>query len=331
MLGGGNFTFSANGTFVYLAGTEQQSRTISWVERSGRKQSLHATPGVYFTPRFSPDGKRLAFAVGSGNGSNLWVKDLDRDAPLRLSFLDGENRWPVWTPDSKNIVFKSVGSKPGLYWIRADGAGEVQRLTDGKLDESPYSISPDGKRLAFRQVGNGGSQDIFTSAIEGDPAHPKLGKPDLFLGTPFLEVEPAFSPDGRWLAYVSMESGQVEVYVRPFRGPGSRWQISSGGGFYPVWSRDGHELLYQSLDNRVMAVSYTAKGDAFTPRNAAAWPEAHVMYLGGASAMWDLAPDGKRLMMILPQGDENQKLPTHLTFLLNFFDELQRRGTGQGK
>jgi serine/threonine-protein kinase len=150
----------------------------------------------------------------------------------------------VWAPDGKSIVFRCENpASPGIYWIRSDGGGEPQRLTDGKLNETPNSFSPDGKRLAFSQTGNGGF-DILTAAIEGDPARPRLGKPELFLGTPAYESRPAFSPDGRWLAYMSDESGNFEVYVRPFPGPGGRWQISTGGGAYPIWSRAGTDLLF---------------------------------------------------------------------------------------
>ena len=156
------------------------------------------------------------------------MKDLDRDTLSRLSFVKGTNSNPVWTPDGSNIVFRSTDSAvPGLYWIRTDGSGEAQRLTDG------------------------------------DVSHAKLGKPELFLGTPFAESSPMFSPDGRWLAYVSTQSETQEIYVRPFPGPGGRKQISSGGGNYPVWSKNGCELLFQSLDQRVMAVSFTANGESF--------------------------------------------------------------------
>ena len=169
---GGDFAFggapSGPGTFVYLAGKGQGS-PISWLDSTGKTQPLHAPPGVYRTPRFSPDGKRLAFSMSSGTGADIWVKDLDRDTPSRLSFLAGVNRFPVWTPDGKNIVFRSDSPAPGLYWIRSDGSGEGQRLTDGKLREYPFSFSPDGKRLAFAEDGNGGSRDIFTAPIEGDP------------------------------------------------------------------------------------------------------------------------------------------------------------------
>jgi Tol biopolymer transport system component len=258
------------------------------------------------------------------------VKDLDGDTRSKRSFLAGLNRWPVWTPDGKNIVFQSTDpSAPGLYWIHSDGSGEAQRLTDGKLGELPYSFSADGRRLAFHQSGNGGSQDLYTAPVEGDPALGasgiRLGKAELFLGTPFNESYPAFSPDGRWLAYQSDESGTPEVYVRPFRGPGGVSPISTGGGRYALWSHDGPELLFETFDRHVMAVSYTAKGDSFTllgkPR---VWPGT-LLRDGGLYSLYDLAPDGKHLAAVLADNANGEKGPTHLTFLLNFFDELRRR------
>ena len=326
---GGFFAFAQNGTFVYLAGGGQ-GLPISWLDSAGKTQPLHAPTGVYYSLRFSPDGKRLAFAVASGTGVDIWVKDLDRDTPSRLSFLAGMNRLPVWSPDGKNIVFRSENSpSPGLYGIRSDGSGDAQRLTDGKLDEWPASFSPDGKRLAFNGSGNGSSQDIFTAPIDGDPGHLHLGKPELFLGTPFFEFYPAFSPDGRWLAYQSNESGTFEVYVRPFPGPGGKWQISTGGGSWPLWSRDGRELLFETLDQRVMAVGYSVKGDSFAAVKPRLWSESRLLSLAGMP-VYDLAPDGKRLAAILAS-DQVGGEPTHLTFLLNFFDELRRRVPVGGK
>jgi serine/threonine-protein kinase len=325
---GGDFSFSATGTLLYLVGKGRQGWTISWVDRSGKTQPLHASPGSYIGPRFSPDGKHLAFFAAAGQENDLWVKDLDRDTPRRVSFLGGVIGSPVWTPDGKHIIFKSINAGSlGLYWILADGAGEAQRLTDGKLDEVPYSISPDGKRLAFSAPGNGGSYHIFTAAIEGDPAHPKLGKPELFLGTPGPDLFPAFSPDGRWLAYTSVESGTGDVYVRPFPGPGGRWQISTGGGLFPVWSRDRRELLYRGPDQRVMVVRYTARGDSFTFDKPRPWSPDTVVSVVGSLPTWDLAPDGKRLAAFL-ESEGEAKPATHLTFLLNFTDELQRQAGG---
>jgi Tol biopolymer transport system component/predicted Ser/Thr protein kinase len=328
---GGDFAFAQNGTFLYLPGTGRQGGwPISWLDRASgvpTESPLHAPPGIYVTPRFSPDGKRLAFSIASGQGEDIWVKDLDRNTPSRLSFLSGTNRWPVWTPDARNIVFQSTNaSAPGLYWIRADGSGEAQRLSDGTLQDIPCSFSPDGKRLAFSRIGNGGSRDIFTAPVEGDPAHPQLGKAELFLGTPFGESLPAFSPDGRWLAYMSDESGSYEVYVRPFPGPGSRWQISAGGGRFPLWSRDGGELLFQTLDERVMVVHYTAKSGSFAADKPRVWSEIRLLNLADSASSYDLAPDGRRLAAMLANDEASGQKPlTHLTFLLNFVDELRRR------
>ncbi|MCX6602345.1 MAG: hypothetical protein NTV52_01980, partial [Acidobacteria bacterium] len=248
---GGDFAFARNGTFVYSEGNGSLPKwPISWVGPAGNSETLHAPPGQYYYPRFSPDGKRLAFSMNNGKGQDIWVKDLNQEAPLRLSFLPGASSHPVWTPDGKHIVFRSFNaSAPGLYRIRSDGAGEAKRLTDGKVIPVPTSFSPDGKRLAIFQPGNGGNFDIFTVPVEAEPGSGeggfRLGKDELFLGTPFLEVYPEFSPDGRWLAYASNESGTQELYVRPYPGPGGRWQVSTEGGRFPQWSKDGRELFFQ--------------------------------------------------------------------------------------
>jgi serine/threonine-protein kinase len=326
---GGDFAISVarpeSSPFIYLSGKGQSGAArITWVASDGKAQLLHAPVGIYFTPRFSPDGKRIAFSMVGSQGEDIWMKDLERDTPSRLTFLPGLNRWPVWTPDGKNIIFhSSAPSAPGLYWIRSDGSGEAQRLTDGKLDEAPYSISADGKLLAFSQKGAGGRLDIFTARIEAEARTAKLGKVELFLGTPADEVTPAFSPDGGWMAYVSDESGISEVYVRAFPGPGGRWQISTGGGLYPVWSRSGHELLFETLERRVLAVSYTAQVDSFNASKPRLWSDLRLVNTVILSN-YDLAPDGKRIAAILEEV-RDQKSLTRLTFLGNLLDELRRR------
>jgi serine/threonine-protein kinase len=204
-------------------------------------------------------------------------------------------------------------------------------LTDGKLNEIPNSFSPDGKRLVCSQTSNvGGAVDIFTAAFAGDPARPRLGKPELFLGTPAYEARAAFSPDGRWLACMSDESGTFEVYVRSFPGPGGRWQISTGGGGYPVWSRAGADLLFTTGEGRVMVVNYSASGDSFVPGMPRPWSEVSVLAMSGTPT-YDLAPDGKRLAALMANRADREKPVTHLTFLLNFFDELRRRVPVGGK
>jgi serine/threonine-protein kinase len=316
--GGGNFAFSSNGTFVYLAGDTQQGYwKISLADVSGKAQPLDATAAPYFTPRFSPDGKRLAFSIARANGSDLWVKDLDRDTPpSRLTFLAGLNQFPVWTPDGKSIIFKH---QTAMSWIRSDGAGEAQPLTNGR--ETPRSISPDGKRLAFASyVRDRDHPDIVTAPLEGNSDHLRLGKAAVFLKAPLADSSPMFSPDGKWLAYMSTELGSAEIYVRPFPGPGGRWQISTSGGTLPVWSPNGRELLYLAPDQRLMVVSYTVRGDSFSPDRPRVWSGPRVMSpFGPLVPCWDLAPDGKHLAAVLAPSFGP------LTFLLNFFDELERR------
>ena len=267
--------------------------------------------------------------MNNGKGRDIWVKDLERDATSRLSFLPGTNSNPVWTPDGKTIVFVSSNSvAPGLYAIRSDGSGEAKRLTSGNPLENPYSFSPDGKRLAVgTSARNGDDSGIFTMPVETDlgpdSAGIRLGKAELLFRSPFL-VAPAFSPDGRWLAYGSAESGSIELYVRAFPGPGGRWQISTGGGRWPRWSRDGRELLFETLDQRVMAASYSVKDGSFSAAKPRLWTETRLRSTGNDSN-YDLAPDGKRLAAIIADNASGEKPPTHLTFLLNFVDELRRK------
>ncbi len=321
------FAFSRTGSFVYVPGTPRPGYSIFWSDGAGKRQVLHAPLGRYLTPRLSPDGKRVAFTLASPTQEDIWVKDLERDTPSRLTFVGGFNRFPVWTPDGKNIVWDSRDPKgPGMYWIRSDGSGQAQRLSEY---DTPFSFSPDGKRLATVRSNKEGNTDIWTVPISGDAAHLEIGRAEPYLGTPFNETDPAFSPDGRWLAYASNESGTMEVYVRPYPGPGGKWQISTGGGRFPVWSRSGHDLLFEKIrsgEGRFMTVSYTVKGEAFSASTPRAWSPVPVI-VPGQYPNYDLAPDGKRIAAFLREVDDadRPKPVTHLTFLLNFFDELQRK------
>src|SRR5262249_32176852 len=157
-------------------------------------------------------------------------RDLERDTLSRLTHLPGRNNFPLWTPDGKSIVFSSAFQEaPGIYWLRADGSGEAHRLIESKTLIKPSSFSSDGKWLAYVQWKPYGNAAIWSARVEGDRDHPRLGKENALLET-FDEGNPAFSPDGHWLAYDSNESGPYEVYVQPFPGPGGKSQVSSGGG-----------------------------------------------------------------------------------------------------
>jgi Tol biopolymer transport system component len=328
--GAGQFSFSRTGTFTYRTGkVSAQNYPVSWLDSSGKTQSLIAAPGVYLTPRFSPDGHRLALTQVAAGKYALLVFDLQREHLLRLALdtdIQGPS-YPTWTPDGRHIVFHfSSGSGFGLGWIRADGAGDFQRLLETKNSVVPFSFFPDGRRLAYAELDSDSRYHIWTLALDvGDPDHPKPSKPELFLRTPSNESYPAFSPDGRWIAYQSPESGTAEVWVRPFPGPGGKWQISNAGGQLPVWSRNGRELFFQSPDSRIMVVDYTAKGDSFIQGEPRLWSKQQLQYSGG-NPNYDLAPNGKQFA-VFPKvnipAEENGAV--HIAFLLNFFDELRRR------
>jgi Tol biopolymer transport system component len=320
--GGGQFDFSATGTFVYSAGkSSAQVWRVGWLDRSGGMKPLLATPGTYTQPRFSPDGRKLSF---TGEGQNIYIYDLERDTVSRLT-SSGHANSAVWTPDGKHIAFELIAGVNGLYWVRSDGTGEPQRLLESTQNLGPWSFSPDGRRLAYfeRVPGTG---DLMTLPLDlADPDRPKAGEPEPFLRTPADELVPSFSPDGHWIAYQSNESGNREVYVRPF--PAARrgkWQLSSGGATYAFWSKNGRELFYESVDNRIMVVDYAINGDSFVPAKPRVWLDKQLFSPGLLNLA--LAPDGQRFAVLhTPELAGGGKGSVHVTVLLNFFDEVKRR------
>jgi serine/threonine-protein kinase len=333
---GWNYDFSQNGSFVYDSQTRDAPNSIFWLNRAGKILPLQAEPGFYGSPRFSPDGKRLAFSM-SGRSSqgifvqDIWVQNVELGGNVsRLTSLPGVNDSPVWTADSRSVIFRSVSQpNPGIYSVRADGGGETRRLADLTTGVFPSSLSPDGKQLAIWDFVAGGA--IWTAPIESGSDGIRLGKAELFVGSTLdppvtARTAASFSPDGRWLAYASLETGQIEIYVRPFRGSGGKWLVSTTGGTHPVFSRNGRELFYLDRHSkRLMVVSYKAVGDSFIPSEPAVWSDKPVMDLGELYA-YDVAPDGNRVAVVLyVDGSSTQKPSTNLTFLLNFFDELRRR------
>jgi serine/threonine-protein kinase len=332
LFGSANFEFSQTGTFVYVSWKGEMPWSLFWLDSRGNTQPVHLRPGLYHYPRLSPDGKRLAFVTGQGGRTNIWVHDLERDITSLLSHLPGLNHFPVWTPDGKNIFFQSLYQpSPGLYRILTDAPGEPQRLTEG--GERPHSFSPDGKQLAYDQGSADISQrEIWTAPVEGYPEHPRLGKGEPFLRASFSASLPAFSPDGRWLAYQSNETGTNEVYVRPFPGPGATVKISNGGGRDPIWSSGagaGHELFFLGLDGRIMVVDYTVSRDSFGAGKPQVWWQNSLPY-EGVFLPFDLALGGKRFVVALYPGGkaEDQNSVDTVTVVLNFFDELRRRVPG---
>ena len=327
--GAARFDFARNGTFVYLSGkSEVVLSPIVWLDSGGKTQPLLPAESRYFSPRFSPDGKRLALV---SSAYDIYNYDWVRGNLTQLTFASPSNSDPTWTPDGKHILFQSRSSVYRIQLIRSDGAGAPQTLLESKTELRPFSFSPDGKRLALAQLDLETRSDLWTLPLDtSDAAHPKPGKPELFLRTPAFETEPIFSPDGRWIAYTTDDSGSDEVFVRPFpKETGGKWPISTGGGLHPIWSRNGRELFYQTPDGRIMVTTCRVQGDSFVPDKPRIWSSAGIV--GSSSLAWglDLAPDGKRFAVI-PKSAGSAEEP-HVTFLLNFFDYLRRQVPPRGK
>jgi serine/threonine-protein kinase len=261
----GKFDVSQTGTLVYqkTPGGGLPMMTIQWLDSAGKEAPLLAKQGDFLSLRLAPDGKRLALSVIEGTKLDIEVYDWQSDRMAKLTYGGGFYFFPVWSPDGQYIIFTSQGR--GMFCARSDGAGQPQMFTQGGTSQvqRPWSFSPDGRRLAYTESAES-SEQIWTVPVEEQNGQLKAGTPEPFLKDQFVDAEPTFSPDGKWMAYTSPESGPREVYVRPFpppaSGQGGKWGISNRGGTNPVWSRTSHDLLYLAPDGQVMAASYTGCG-----------------------------------------------------------------------
>ena len=229
---------------------------------------------------------------------------------------------PVWSPDGRYIVFDGNG---GLFWTRSDGAGKPQPLlAQSNNTQMPFSFTPDGKRLAFDE--GLGRHVLWSVPLESNTAGLRAGKAEVLLQSPFDQRHPMFSPDGRWLAYSSNESGAFQVYVRAFPDKGGKRQVSNNGGAYPVWSRKGGELFFRNPDDQIMVATYTAKNESFAADKPRLWSAKHLVnspIVGMAN--YDLGPGGKRVVALIPIEAPEAREQNHVIFLENFSDELQRK------
>jgi serine/threonine-protein kinase len=321
----GQFVVSETGALVYLTGAVASSdRSLAWVDRHGKSVPLPTPPRSYYAPRLSPDGQRVA--VNTRGPSQVWSVDTARGA-LSPVTVDGQSDHGVFSPDGKRIVFRSgaAGTEGNLYWKAADGSGAVERLTDGGRSQTPSSWSPDGTTLAYMDEGEskGFFQfDIWLLSI-GDR------KTRALIHTAANEMTPEFSPDGRWLAYVSSESGRHEVYVQPYPGPGERHLISTNGGWQPAWSGSGRELFYVQGGaiagggvTTLMSVKI-ATAPAFqagTPEALFESPDLRIAW--GRS--YDVASDGQRFLLTLNNEATTNLAPVQMIFVQHWFEELKR-------
>ena len=328
--GTANYGVSGDGTLVYLsAGSAQpgliaNQRTLVWVNRTGREEPLSAPPRAYSYPRISPDGTQIVVDVRDAE-SDIWVWSLQRSTLTRLTFDPRFDRFPIWSPDGRRIVFSSQrdGSRGNVFWQMANGAGEAELLARGANDSQvfPTSFSPDGTRLLVHGDPNGTQVDDIGVVSLGAGAG--AGVIPLLHST-FAEANATVSPDGRWLAYESNESGKLDVYVRPFPNVDSgRWQVSTGGGTQAVWARNGRELLYRSGD-AMMSVPIET-GASFVARTpVVVFRGQYAPSLGGRN--YDVSPDGQRFLMLKVNADAGgQSAPSsRITVVENWTEELKR-------
>ncbi len=306
--GTAHFAVSRDGTLAYVPPIAEE-RTLVWVDRAGAVRPILETRRVFEDPRLSPDGRRLAVTIRD-DGYHIWVYEIARDILTRLSLGSNNEEAPVWAPDGSRLVFM-IGPPANLFWQRADGSGEAERLSTSDQAQTPTSWSPDGKVLVYHQRAD--TRDIWLLTLEGEKrAHP-------FLQSPFEESGGVLSPDGRFLAYHSNESGKSEVFVRAFQGPGEKWQISNDGGRQPVWARNGQEIFYRNGD-KMMAVPVDAQ-PAFQAGRPIQLFEKKFAMPDTAIAEYDVAPDGQNFVMI----QDVKSGPTQIHVVLNWFEELKAR------
>jgi Tol biopolymer transport system component len=311
----GQYSFSNTGSLAYVPGTvEARQLKLVWVDRKGTEQPVPAPPHNYAILRLSPDGQHVATGIEEAD-NQIWIYDLSRDTLTRLTFDGTNNVDPVWTPDGKRIVFK--GNQNRFYWQLADGSASAEELTKSELSSNnvPGSFSPDGQVLAFMEVNPTTGLDLYTLSL-------KDGKPQPFVNSPSSETAPRFSLDAHFIAYASNESGRYEIYVRPYPGPGGKWQISTGGGTEPVWNPKGRELFYRN-GNKMMAVDVATQG-TFSAGKPKVLFEGSYVPTPRSFPDYDVSPDGQRFLM-LKANEQAQGAPAQINVVLNWFEELKQK------
>jgi serine/threonine-protein kinase len=303
------FTFSQNGTLVYAPAVFHGDRTLVWVDQEGSRQPLGQEKREFAAAMLSPDGRHVATLIER----NIWTYDIERETLSRLSFSQGEEDCPKWSPTGVDVAFSSnrAESRFNLYSKPADGSSPARQLLGSDYHDYAGDWSPDGKVIAFTRYNPTTGLDLWTLPLD------ESNEPRPFLITSHTEREPEFSPDGRWIAYDSTEEGRVEVYVQPFPGPGGKWQVSSDGGYEARWAPDGREIYYLS-GGAVMAASVTTEPTFVVGKRRTLFDGP---YHAGRHS-YDVSPNGKRFVMIQLGEKEANLMQLHI--VLNWFEELKR-------
>jgi serine/threonine-protein kinase len=314
--GGAQLDFSPQGHLIYVSGNVVSTRrTVVWVEPDGTSTPLLEELRDYGSPRISPDGTRLALDYAGGSPEeDIWIYDMVRGATTRLTFSDKTDLVPVWSPDGLRVAFSSLreASVPNIHWKLADGSGAAERLTASKKAQFATSFSPDGRYLLFMEEGGQTNWDLYTLDLRD-------GSIELFLQTGFREGNGTFSPDGRWVAYDSDESGRFESYVRPFPAGGGKWQVSTDGGGNPIWSADGSRLYYTN-EGKLMVVDVSAEGATFRPEAPRVYAESRDLR-SSLFRQYDVAGDGR--LVTVSNADDTGDTPSATYLVLDWFRELR--------
>jgi len=313
-----SFSVSENGILAYRSSTHGNLSQLSWFDRGGRELESIGAPADYYHPRLSHDGRRVAVMLNDPqtNDADIWLYDLPRQVFTRLTFGPAVNLFPIWSPDDDRVVFAS--NRKGfhdLYQKEASGTGEDELLLASATSyKFPTDWSQDGNLIAFHSTDTKAKRgsDIWVFFLSDRKARP-------FLSTPFHERSAQFSPDGRWMAYESAESGRSEIYVQAFPASGGKWQISSAGGSYPRWRRDGKELFYIAPDQTLMAVEITTASQ-FAAGVPTALFRTQIKRLD-IGFQYDVSPDGKRFLINTLAGEEKSEA---ITIVQNWTAELKR-------
>jgi serine/threonine-protein kinase len=332
------FSVSDSGSMVYVPGEADSSvnRVLVLVDRDGTRKPIPVPAAPYFTPRFSPDGKQLAAGTDDGKEAAIWVYDLSGATSMRKLTFGGGNRFPLWSRDGKHIVFASDREgDPALFWQRADGNGAAERLAQPegkKAFFSPDSWSLDGKTLLF-STGSGpgvaGDTGIW-SVVTGD----RDAKPSVLIDTPRRDDSASVSPDGHWIAYESSELGQLQIYVQSFPPTTGKYQITTTGGAFPVWSQDGKQLFFvQNRTGGGLASTQIFSVDVqtqpgFTFGKPTPLPIENIRINGrpGLPRGYDISPDGKQFVVMLsPQDSKVSGAAEQINVTLNWVEDLKQR------
>ena len=312
------FAVADDGTLVYGSGGGPDLRTLVWADRQGREEAIDAPSRPYFYPRLSPDGTRVALDVAGPPDRDIFIWHLGRRTLERFTVDPASNPLAAWSPDGTEIAFGSDRFGPtNLFLQPSDSSREPQRLLEGDRIQMPISFAPDGRLLFSQEVPNRG-RDILALSLDGSR------RVDSLVHSPGLDATAEISPDGRWMAYDSNESGQFDVYVRPYPDADrARWQISVDGGRQPLWSRDGRELFYRDFSGALMSVPVVL-APTFSAGQAVKIFDGS-RYSGGGHFMsartYDLSLDGRRFLMLKAVVSGRAE---SLVVVLNWFEELKR-------